>query len=117
MGMERNDVTDDPSWRNSPGVGDEEAVAAPVGLPAVLPSRSARVRSGWQLGGEPRSSNHWPPPPIYSTARRGPTSHVIGLGVPDQDARLRPRQGRWAKSSGDQTNMTTISSLVKDEHF
>jgi hypothetical protein len=33
MGMERNDVTDDPGWRNSPGVGDEEVVAAPVGLP------------------------------------------------------------------------------------
>jgi hypothetical protein len=32
-GMERNDVTDDPGWRNSPGVGDEEVVAAPVGLP------------------------------------------------------------------------------------
>jgi hypothetical protein len=33
MEMERNDVTDDPGWRNLPGVGDEEAVAAPVGLP------------------------------------------------------------------------------------
>jgi hypothetical protein len=33
MGMERNDVTDDPGWRNSYGVGDEEAVTAPVGLP------------------------------------------------------------------------------------
>jgi hypothetical protein len=33
MEMERNDVTDHPGWRNSPGVGDEEAVAAPVGLP------------------------------------------------------------------------------------
>jgi hypothetical protein len=33
MRMERNDITDDPDWRNSPGVGNEEAVAAPVGLP------------------------------------------------------------------------------------
>jgi hypothetical protein len=33
MEMERNDVTDQPSWRNSPGVGDEDVVAAPVGLP------------------------------------------------------------------------------------
>jgi hypothetical protein len=57
---------------------------------------------------EPRNPNHWPPPPIYSTARRGPTSHVIGLDVPDQDARLGPRHGRWAKSGGDQTNTLTF---------
>jgi hypothetical protein len=60
---------------------------------------------------EPRNPNHWPPPPIYSTARRGPTSHVIGLGVPDQDARLGPRYGRWAKSGGDQTSVT-FSPLI-----
>jgi hypothetical protein len=35
MEMERNDVTNHPGWRNSLGVGDEEAVAAPVGLPVV----------------------------------------------------------------------------------
>jgi hypothetical protein len=35
MGIERNDVTDHPGWRYSPGVGDEEAVAAPVGHPAA----------------------------------------------------------------------------------
>jgi hypothetical protein len=64
----------------------------------------------WGAGGysEPRNPNHWPPPPIYSTARRGPTSHFIGLGVPDQDVRLGPRQGRWAKSSEDQTNTIHI---------
>jgi hypothetical protein len=35
MEMERDDVTDHPSWRKSHGVGDEEAVAAPVGLPVA----------------------------------------------------------------------------------
>jgi hypothetical protein len=35
MEMEKDDVTDHPGWRNSYGVGDEEAVAAPVGLPAA----------------------------------------------------------------------------------
>jgi hypothetical protein len=49
-----------------------------------------------------------PSPPIYSTARRDPTSHVIGLDVPDQDARLGPRHGRWAESGGDQTNSLII---------
>jgi hypothetical protein len=32
MEMEKNDVTNHPGWRNSPGVGDKEAVAALVGL-------------------------------------------------------------------------------------
>jgi hypothetical protein len=49
-------------------------------------------------------------PPIYSTVRRGPTSHVIGLDVPDQDARLGPRHGRWAKSSGDQLTFSPLIS-------
>jgi hypothetical protein len=35
MEIERNDVTDHPGWRNSPGVCDEEAVAALVGLPVA----------------------------------------------------------------------------------
>jgi hypothetical protein len=59
---------------------------------------------------EPRNPNHWPPPPIYSTARRGPTSHVIGLGVPDLDARLGPRHGRWAKSV--EIKLTVISLFL-----
>jgi hypothetical protein len=70
---------------------------------------------GCSGGSEPRNPNHWPPPPIYSTARRGPTSHFIGLGVPDQNTRLGPRQGRWAKSSGDQTNtkMTSNGNIME----
>jgi hypothetical protein len=76
----------------------------------VLPAAgSATIGIGLGLGRwaaavavEPRNPNHCPHPPIYSTARRGPTSHVIGLGVPDQDARSGPRHGRWAKSGGDQ---------------
>jgi hypothetical protein len=38
----------------------------------------------------------------------GATSHIIGLGVPDQDAGSGPRHGRWAKSSGDQPNILSL---------
>jgi hypothetical protein len=53
MEMERNDVTNHPGWRNSPGVGDEEAVAAPVGLSVVgsgtLIGRVGRWGVLWRL--------------------------------------------------------------------
>jgi hypothetical protein len=59
------------------------------------------------------------PPPIYSTARRGATSHVIRLGVPDQDARLGPRHGCRPKFGGDQTNILPLdlSSLSSFFNF
>jgi hypothetical protein len=81
-------------------------VATPVELPVAGSASLIGRVSWWGAGGysKPRNPNHWPPTPIYSTARRGPISHVIGLDVPDQDARLGPRYGRWAKSGGDQTN-------------
>jgi hypothetical protein len=30
----------------------------------------------WGGGSEPRNPSHWPPPPIYGTARWGPTSRA-----------------------------------------
>jgi hypothetical protein len=98
------------------GGGGSGAVKSGGGFPSLtaLPSRSARVRTvGGGSGSEPRNPNHWPPPPIYSTARRGPTSHIIGLGVLDQDTRLGPRHGRWAKSGGDQTNTVLLWHCAK----
>jgi hypothetical protein len=55
--MERNDVTNHPGWRNSPGVGDEEAVAALVGLPvagsATLIGRVGRWGVLWRRTSQP----------------------------------------------------------------
>jgi hypothetical protein len=63
MEMERNDVTDQPSWRNSHGVGDEDAVVA-RGRSGGTGGSSHRWQCypldqlgfgvGWRLGGEPR---------------------------------------------------------------
>jgi hypothetical protein len=57
MEMERNDVTNHPGWRNSPGVGDEEAVAALVGLPvagsATLIGRVGRWGVLWRRTSQP----------------------------------------------------------------
>jgi len=41
--------------------------------------------------------------PFICVARQGPTNHVIGLGVPNQDTRSRYKHDRWAKSGGDLT--------------
>jgi hypothetical protein len=58
-------------------------MATPVEL-SVAGSASLIGRvSWWGVGGysEPHFPSHWPLPPIYGTARWGPTSHAIGLGA------------------------------------
>jgi hypothetical protein len=46
-------------------------------------------------GGEPRTSSQWPPPLYIAQCDRGPPTN-LGLGAPDQGARLRGPVGRWA---------------------
>jgi len=61
MEIEMNDVTDQRSWSNSHGVGEEDAVATPVGLPAAgsAPSGSDWVRTvGLRQWSEPHDPNH-----------------------------------------------------------
>jgi hypothetical protein len=57
-------------------------------LPVAVSSRSIglAVRSEWLLWRQTSWHEPLPPPPLYCAARRGPTSRVVGLGVPDQDA-------------------------------
>ena len=95
--------------------GDCEVVVASVGFPSLqrLPLDRTRVRSGEQWRRRTSYLVPWSPPPLYGTARQGPTS-LAWAG--------RPRSGRgsrvqWAVGPiGEEINLT-FSPLISSYTF
>jgi hypothetical protein len=78
-----------PPWgrwrRGGSGVAVQCGAETAVDFPSLAapPSRSARVRSGWRLGSEPRGLSPWPPLPLIWHCATG-AHQPRWIGCPDQ---------------------------------